>query len=66
MYYVASIIYSSLGNRSKKGDFQAACELDRTFGEKLNDFVQRLFESKINILMNFADLIKNPVQSLTN
>lgn len=65
MYYVASIIYSSLGNRSKKTDFQATCEVDVNFADKLNDFVTKLFDSKINILMNFADLIKNPVQSLT-
>lgn len=32
----------------------------------MNDFVSKLSQSKINILMNFADLIKNPVQALTS
>jgi hypothetical protein len=39
-------------------------EQDLNFKNKLVLFVSRLVDSKINILMNFADLIKAPIQNL--
>lgn len=64
LYYAASITYSTLGNRFRKQDFQGLAEKDMDFRIRLAKFVLVLFESKINILVNFADLIKAPIQLL--
>ncbi|CAD8106012.1 unnamed protein product [Paramecium primaurelia] len=64
VYYAASISYSSLGNRTRKIEFQQLAERDMSFRIRLNTFVRVLSDSKINILANFADLIRGPIQNL--
>ncbi|KAM3134586.1 hypothetical protein pb186bvf_013228 [Paramecium bursaria] len=64
IYYAASITYSSLGNRNRKQDFQTMVEKDNLFKTRLLKCVKVLGDSKINILANFADLIKGPAQQL--